>query len=544
MLDALTALRFFAAAMIVVGHGDHLVGSFGIANAVPLNQGVSFFFVLSGFILAYNYPSFSTRAQFQHFFIARFARIWPLHLVTCLLWIALIFHGDKSIYFPGAIGSLQLVANLFMVQSWVPLRAWALSFNGVAWSISCEFFFYLAFPFIVIFWKRYWHLLVSLSGAIVIVVLAIANHLQLPGDDNYQGIGLLSVVYFGPVIRIFEFTVGVGIANLLRKMGPLKLLASQWLVFETMAIGALVVAMVGATYTPSIERIFGSVVAYYIQREGLWLFWGLLIGVFAITQGPIGRFLSTRPMVFLGEISFALYLVHAIVISYMDPYAERIKASQHLVFLEFWVLCLGLAALLFIGIERPFRGLIMNSWKKRDLADPAKRKLPFGALEIGSLAALTCAIIAMSIYRPTTASVVDAAAQKAFIAAEGFNGAGGTYSNGIRVVGLQVKMVDGKLMGRVLMTAERRLSLDAILAVHLNDAAGVVIARPGDFPLDNARSRVEAGTFWIQSFLIAEPDLNAASSLALALYTNPPDLLTVVGGRTDWENKRLLFNVK
>jgi peptidoglycan/LPS O-acetylase OafA/YrhL len=53
-LDALTSLRFFAAAMIVVHHGHRVFGSMGLAESLPLDQGVSFFFVLSGFILAYN----------------------------------------------------------------------------------------------------------------------------------------------------------------------------------------------------------------------------------------------------------------------------------------------------------------------------------------------------------------------------------------------------------------------------------------------------------------------------------------------------------
>ncbi len=56
-LDPITSLRFFAAAMIVIGHAHAIFGSWGIATAIPLEQGVSFFFVLSGFILTWNYPS-------------------------------------------------------------------------------------------------------------------------------------------------------------------------------------------------------------------------------------------------------------------------------------------------------------------------------------------------------------------------------------------------------------------------------------------------------------------------------------------------------
>lgn len=140
-LDALTSLRFFAAAMIVVGHAHPLFGSLGFATAVPYPQGVSFFFVLSGFILAYNYPILEGRNALKGFLLARVARVWPLHAVMLLLWIALIFKFDRQSNFPGVEGLAKLVANVFLLQAWIPLRSWSLSFNEVAWSLSVEFFF-------------------------------------------------------------------------------------------------------------------------------------------------------------------------------------------------------------------------------------------------------------------------------------------------------------------------------------------------------------------------------------------------------------------
>jgi peptidoglycan/LPS O-acetylase OafA/YrhL len=143
-LDALTSLRFFAAAMIVLGHSHRLFGSFGAATTFSLAQGVSFFFVLSGFILAYNYPVLKTPVQIAGFFKARFARIWPAHLAA----IALLFilTGDFNI---GGLTQDQAVftalANLFLIQSFVPLRDVFLTFNGVAWSISTEMFFIWSF---------------------------------------------------------------------------------------------------------------------------------------------------------------------------------------------------------------------------------------------------------------------------------------------------------------------------------------------------------------------------------------------------------------
>src|SRR5882762_3313186 len=97
-LDALTTLRFFAAAMIVVHHSR---GNFGIpsdwAVHLPLDQGVSFFFVLSGFILVYVYPRLDTWDARRKFWLARFARIWPAHITAFgLLWLVL----REPQYFP------------------------------------------------------------------------------------------------------------------------------------------------------------------------------------------------------------------------------------------------------------------------------------------------------------------------------------------------------------------------------------------------------------------------------------------------------------
>jgi peptidoglycan/LPS O-acetylase OafA/YrhL len=81
-------MRFFAAAMIVVFHsGGRLTTLFA------LEQGVSFFFVLSGFILTYVYPTLSGGHRLRDFYVARVARIWPAHLATFLLLLCLIQPG-------------------------------------------------------------------------------------------------------------------------------------------------------------------------------------------------------------------------------------------------------------------------------------------------------------------------------------------------------------------------------------------------------------------------------------------------------------------
>jgi peptidoglycan/LPS O-acetylase OafA/YrhL len=546
MLDALTALRFFAAAMIVLGHGHALFGSLEIANTVPLEQGVSFFFVLSGFILTYNYPAFRSRESVLNFFVSRFARVWPLHAVTCVIWIGLIFEFKPQAYFPGATGLLKLVANLSMVQAWIPLKDWALTFNGVSWSISDEFFFYLAFPLIIMLWRRYWHVLLAVSGALVILILGVCNYLKLPADDNFAGVGVQGLVYFGPVVRIFEFMIGVGTASILRRIGTITLSRPQWLLFELGTIGGVVAALLSVAPPVGIDHAFGVAGAYYFKREGVWLFWAVLIGVFASSAGPVARLLSTRPMIFLGEISFSLYLIHAVVIGYLDGYADRVTASGSFGVIAFWTTCLSLAALLFMGIERPCRAMILSWWAKHNRGGRDRRRVPYGLREIGSLTLLLVACSAFFVFRPSTVAAISADDATAFLADPAtVTGSGGVFSNGVQVLGMHVaRDVHGSVRALVLMRSERAIKLESIIAVHLNDANGAIIVGLGDVPLDKAATRVDAGTYWTQAFPLSPAGMQGASAIAFAMYNRFPELLTVTGGSTDWDHHRLILNIK
>jgi peptidoglycan/LPS O-acetylase OafA/YrhL len=148
-LGGLTSLRFFAAAMIVIGHG---AGEFGFPIGTDalfaLNTGVSFFFVLSGFILYYNYPVLPDRAAVGRFYLARFARIWPLHFFAFLL--VLIVYPSAAWTQPGIVRWLAALLNVSLLQAWFPLiGGYTGAFNAPAWTLSVEVFFYLLFPWLL-----------------------------------------------------------------------------------------------------------------------------------------------------------------------------------------------------------------------------------------------------------------------------------------------------------------------------------------------------------------------------------------------------------
>src|SRR5260370_3381114 len=117
--------------------------------------GVSFFFVLSGFILVYTYAG--RPMILKDFWRARFARIYPAYAFSLLVTAPFFFFAVLTMnipFFAWAKAHLKFVSVLVvsLLQAWVPPAA--LSWNAVAWSLSVEAFFYLLFPFLLLFFVR------------------------------------------------------------------------------------------------------------------------------------------------------------------------------------------------------------------------------------------------------------------------------------------------------------------------------------------------------------------------------------------------------
>ena len=178
-LDALTGLRFVAAFAVFLHHANFrfkVVDYHGPMGA----QAVSFFFVLSGFILTYVYHDRLKPENVRKFLFTRWARIWPLHATCFLIYYALA--PNESI-FGEFWDPVRKLSHLLLLQSWVPLQRWVLSHNGVAWSISTEMFFYLMFPLLFLggvrkFWRKY----LFIIGLFVLMLVGLKFAAKSPGD--------------------------------------------------------------------------------------------------------------------------------------------------------------------------------------------------------------------------------------------------------------------------------------------------------------------------------------------------------------------------
>lgn len=302
MIKPLTSLRFFFAFMIFLFHSNFFVpeGTFfmGIQKSVFTEGyiGVSFFFILSGFILTLNYKAGLTenRISFREFWVARMARIFPLHLFTLLLILPRSLAGlftDTALWFA------QFLTNIFLLQSFVPLGSFIFSFNGSSWSISDELFFYLLFPTIILAcFKRPKTKYLSL----VLLLLIPVGIFLCPQKLQH------SLFYINPLSRIADFIIGILLYELYEQKIISKWLQSKFsaTLIEIASIGLLTLFFAFHNYIPQGYRFS----CYY------WIPMAVIIIVFSYQAGYLSTILSNKVLVSLGEISFSFYLLHFLII--------------------------------------------------------------------------------------------------------------------------------------------------------------------------------------------------------------------------------------
>lgn len=215
-LDALTGLRIFAAFLIVVYHGQgHFTWLDDIPQQLSCCQAVSFFFILSGFILSYVYSNLTGFDQVKDCWIKRVARIWPLHIAIFI--IRLFLFPKYLLTFPGtANATLVTICNLAMLHAWIPLFQFYFSYNAPSWSISTEFFFYLVFPLLLPLVNR--KPLITWIGSLALTVTFIyfCNVSGLP-ELSDTSVDMRGMLYISPFPRLFEFLTGMCLAKLYRE---------------------------------------------------------------------------------------------------------------------------------------------------------------------------------------------------------------------------------------------------------------------------------------------------------------------------------------
>lgn len=308
---------------------------------------VSFFFILSGFILFHTYHASIERGSFsmRKFWIARFARIFPVYLLGLVLMLPLMFVACRSgVTSWGEAGRSGLL-SMFLLQSWyVPD---ALSWNAPGWSLSVEALFYLSFPFIAPWIAR----MSARSAVIMALALHVATRLAFATSVGVQK--LMDFSAYFPPCRLAEFVLGLAVGRVLVQTRELPVRISKGdaiaLLIASVVLLTGVAKPLGVTAGLTLQPVAFAVAIYAIGRTGAG-----------------GAMLGGRTVVLLGEASYAMYLLHVPIARYVGIFFRKTVESGALGIAGL----LGYLALVIVASVAAFRWLECpaRDWLRRVLS--------------------------------------------------------------------------------------------------------------------------------------------------------------------------------
>jgi peptidoglycan/LPS O-acetylase OafA/YrhL len=305
VVPALTGIRFFAAAYVFVMHyGATAIDKAGVPRPIATflhngGFGVAVFFILSGFILAHSHPGvFATPRQYAEYFVARFARIYPLYFFALIVALPVAVEEIP-------LDLKQAAAVLAMVQSWTDAfshsgYAWILQ----AWTISVELIFYLCFPFLISLQRRLrTPILLGLCAidAVFIIVGGTTTVTPWTDFDGYIHHPAWSLYLPLPLVRSGEFFLGMGLQTLITRSLPITVKPRA---AHCILLSAAIVTLLSIG---SDERVLGSAAILI----------GILIATVYISDNAFTRLLGCRALILLGNASYALYLLQAPIREYL-----------------------------------------------------------------------------------------------------------------------------------------------------------------------------------------------------------------------------------
>jgi len=338
---------------------------------------VDFFFLLSGFILAYNYVASDggVRGGKRAFLVARIARIYPVYLLGIALGLIGYLqdsHGPK-------LATMTIATHLLLVQSWIP-AALAFDLNPPAWSLAAEALFYALFPLLLPlfaeFGRRMLVLVAIAAWMLYLLVLLIFAELD-SGLAIAPSSVLGSIASFNPLVRLSEFLIGLALgllfvrASALAKPSPAtsrRLTAGM----HDLALVALLVVL-GAVFVVVPMFVADSPVANIMAIFALPLL-APLIYLLALQRGLLVWALSLPLVAWLGEISYGIYILHWPLWSLLKAVPQQtLPFNIHSVwFLAIYLLLLiSAAGLSFTFFEGPTRRAIRARWGQPKRANAA-----------------------------------------------------------------------------------------------------------------------------------------------------------------------------
>ncbi len=395
-VDALTGLRFLAAASILVSHTIAWTAPFTSRNPISSSiavigvYGMPLFFVLSGFVIHYNYGALfrerSWRFATAEFFIARFARLYPLYLFCVVVGVISDFmvnwlHDYLADFFK------VVVTSLTMTQSWfyiivVNHRLLLENGFGLGWSVSTEWFFYCCY---VVFVFALFRLRTPYATMLAIVIVSLAVFLVLDVAEVHRAdiIDLARrcvtddsaltdkdygfhrwLFYYSPYVRVLEFVLGCLTAQLYMLLAgrPVDAVERRWGSVALWAALAVLVLIGASEAISTTDPLLDRYIRFFNLNFGPAVPLATVIFCVSRYDSAVGRLLAAPALVALGEISYSIYAVHTWTLrAFLRPAVEFNLAN-------------GIEALIRIPVAVVF-SIIMASATYRLIEMPCRRYL-------------------------------------------------------------------------------------------------------------------------------------------------------------------------
>ncbi len=356
-LPALTGIRTLLAIFIILFHftPPHLGLLYPFIDNGYIFVGV--FFLISGYVLTYNYADRGRNLDKRQFWLARFSRLYPVYLFVLLISARMVH--DEWLARSHAEFWQGIILTPFVLQGWSP--SVATFWNTVAWTLTSECVLYLAFPWLIrLPWpKKPLQLVLLLLGLWIVGLIPHSLYLYFNPDhiagpvDRYSSSQLLRFLKYTPLPYICTFLSGVTLGKL---QHALAITQRQRFILASLSLAAVCLFFYTLVHQ-----------APYLLMHG-----GLMTPVFAaLVLGlsgphPISSIFSWRPLLLVGESSYCLYLLHFNVFQLLHTY--HVPERMHLAALDPWlsyVILILLALAVFHYVEIPARKAILKRFSRK-----------------------------------------------------------------------------------------------------------------------------------------------------------------------------------
>lgn len=305
-LQTLRALAFLG---IFFVHSDFFIGWSAF--------GVSIFFVLSGYLLTDRNMDKKLERTIRgnlKYSLSKIRKLYPLHIITMVSVIPISFieiYMYKNNIESYLLLGVEIILNIFLIQTWIPYRAVNVSLNGVAWYLSAMLFLYFMFPYIAT-WikkKKSWYLIIS-----CILIFGVQIFSCIPfiyGRWNSQIYEWY--MYCFPVFRLGDFFMGCCLGKIYKYNRERKMCFFKYSIIEIIATAITIFVFLWCKENSSeniIKLAFCNWTTMYIPLAIIWIY------IFREKRGIITEVLCNDFLIFLGNISEYIFLIHYVITQY------------------------------------------------------------------------------------------------------------------------------------------------------------------------------------------------------------------------------------